>query len=74
MPRKAFVADLQEAIKHFKRVNVSNIKAGDDDGQINFNYQYDGTSTEIVALVPGTSSLFDRQLEQSCTQTASAKL
>ena len=53
MPRKAFVADLKEAIKGFKKVNVSNVKAGEDDGQINFDYQHNGISTEIVALVPG---------------------
>ncbi|KAL9125179.1 MAG: hypothetical protein Q9217_005574 [Psora testacea] len=52
MPRKAFVADLQEAIKTFQRANISNIKPGEDDGQINFDYQHNGASTEIVALIP----------------------
>lgn len=54
MPRKAFVADLQEATKLFERVNVSNLKAGEEDGMINFLYHIsDGDATEITAMVPG---------------------
>ena len=52
MPRKAFVADLQEAAKLFDRPNVSDITAGEDDGQVVFRYDGKGVSTEIVALVP----------------------
>lgn len=54
MPRKAFVADLQEATKVFERVNVSHLKAGEEDGMINFLYHInDGNATEITVMVPG---------------------
>ncbi len=54
MPRKAFVADLQEAIRVFERVNVSRLKAGGEDGMINFDYSIsDGDVTEITVMVPG---------------------
>ena len=54
MPRKAFVADLQEATKLFERVNVSGLKAGAEDGMINFHYHSsDGDATEITIMVPG---------------------
>ncbi|CAF9914203.1 MAG: hypothetical protein ALECFALPRED_009495 [Alectoria fallacina] len=53
MPRKAFVADLQEATKIFERVNVSHLKAGEEDGMINFLYHInDGNATEITVMVP----------------------
>lgn len=53
MPRKAFVADLQEATKVFERVNVSRLKAGEEDGMINFLYHVsDGHATEITVMVP----------------------
>ena len=58
MPRKAFVADLQEAIKVFERVNISNLKAGEEDGMINFHYHIsDGETTEITVMVPGKQPL-----------------
>lgn len=54
MPRKAFVADLQEATKIFERINVSQLKAGEEDGMIKFLYHMsDGDATEITVLVPG---------------------
>ena len=54
MPRKAFVADLQEATKTFERINVSGLKAGEEDGMINFHYSHsDGNATEITVMVPG---------------------
>ena len=54
MPRKAFVADLQKAIKDFERVNVSRMKAGEEDGMINFHYHIsDGDATDITVMVPG---------------------
>ena len=54
MPRKAFVADLQEATKTFERMNVSRLKAGEEDGMINFLYHIgDGDTTEITVMVPG---------------------
>ena len=54
MPRKAFVADLQEAVKAFERNNISNLRPGEEDGMINFQYHMnDGVSTDITILVPG---------------------
>lgn len=53
MPRKAFIADLAEARNSFSRNNVSDIKAGDDDGQATFTYRNFNSSTDVVALVPG---------------------
>ena len=47
------MTDLQEAAKSFSKVNVSNIKAGEDDGQVSFQYEHEGTSAEVIALVPG---------------------
>ena len=52
MPRKAFVADLQDAMKSFTNAKTSNIRAGEDDGQVVFDYDYAGCKTEFVALVP----------------------
>lgn len=57
MPRKAFVADLQEATKKFERINVSRLKAGEEDGMINFHYHMsDEDATEITVMVPGKCS------------------
>ena len=54
MPRKAFVADLSEAVANFERNNVSNLRAGEEDGMISFDYQvHDGGATEVTVLVPG---------------------
>ncbi len=54
MPRKAFVADLQEATKTFERINVSHLRAGEEDGMINFHYHIsDEDATEITVMVPG---------------------
>ena len=54
MPRKAFVADLQEAVRLFERSNISELKSGDEDGMITFQYHHvDGVPTEITSLVPG---------------------
>lgn len=60
MPRKTFVADLQEAIHEFQSENLSNLRAGDEDGTITFDYAtHDGAyeATTIQAIVPGTSSI-----------------
>jgi len=56
MPRKAFVADLREAVGTFERNNVTNFRVGDEDGQINFLYQQsrNGGGTEVTVLIPGT--------------------
>ena len=54
MPRKAFVADLQEATNAFERNNVSGLRAGEEDGMINFQYHTgDEGTTEVTILVPG---------------------
>lgn len=55
MPRKAFVADLQDAIREFQCENVSSLAPGEEDGTITFNYQIHGESqgTTIQAIVPG---------------------
>ena len=54
MPRKAFVADLSHAVTGFTRFNVSNLRAGEEDGMLNFTYHLDGGgATEVTILVPG---------------------
>ena len=63
MPRKAFVADLQEAIREFRSPNFSDLKSGDEDGTITFQYYDRGGDTQgttIQAIVPGkvTGRLF----------------
>ena len=60
MPRKAFVADLQEATRLFERNNVSCLRAGGEDGMINFNYhmsESESETTEITVMVPGMCPL-----------------
>jgi DNA/RNA endonuclease YhcR with UshA esterase domain len=60
MPRKAFVADLQNAIHEFHSENVSNLQAGDEDGTITFEYithDDEYRNTKIQAIVPGTSAI-----------------
>lgn len=57
MPRKAFVADLGEAVAGFERNNIFNLRAGEEDGMINFDYQiHNGGATEVTVLVPGMKS------------------
>lgn len=55
MPRKAFVADLQEAIRDFQCENLSSLAPGEEDGTIAFSYHIHGESqgTTIQAIVPG---------------------
>lgn len=55
MPRKAFVADLQEAIRDFQCENLSGLAPGEEDGTIVFSYHLHGESqgTTIQAIVPG---------------------
>ena len=54
MPRKAFVADLQDVVREFIRNNISELKAGEEDGMISFQYQVnDGSATEVTILVLG---------------------
>ena len=59
MPRKAFVADLQEVLQQFKSPNVSDLTAGGEDGSVTFQYKVPGGSTPDVtvqAFVPGRKS------------------
>lgn len=55
MPRKAFVADLQDAIRGFQCENLSSLALGEEDGTITFSYHIHGESqgTTIQAIVPG---------------------
>lgn len=55
MPRKAFVADLQDAVATFHKPDVSNLKAGEEDGLIDFDYSSpNGQPTiKVTVLVPG---------------------
>lgn len=61
MPRNAFVADLQYAIDGFRSENVSDLKAGDEDGVVSFEYiTHDGGSegkTRIQAIIDGTTAI-----------------
>ena len=54
MPRKAFISDLQEAIRDFERNNITDLKPGEEDGTISFKYHtHDDNVTEVTVLVPG---------------------
>ena len=50
MPRKAFVADLQELAKVSSIPDITNVRAGDEDGTLDFEYA--GAAT-IRAIIPG---------------------
>lgn len=55
MPRKAFIADHQQAIDNFSHPNVSEVKPGIEDGSLTFKYalpELEGRIT-IQALVTG---------------------
>lgn len=56
MPRKAFVADLQDVLQHFRSPNISDLKAGGEDGSVTFQYKVlDGSASDVTvqAFVPG---------------------
>lgn len=57
MPRKAFIADLQEAMRDFRSEFFSDLKAGEEDGTITFQYheRYGSSGTTIQAIIPGMS-------------------
>jgi hypothetical protein len=41
----------------FERNNILNLRAGEEDGMINFDYQiHNGGATEVTVLVPGMKS------------------
>ena len=50
MPRKAFVADLQEAKSSSVLSNVHNIRAGEDDGTFTFTYKQAGAGSTAVTV------------------------
>ena len=62
MPRKAFVADLQEAIRDFTYENFSDLRPGEEDGTIAFQYNDHGQNVTIQAICPGTTSRADLPL------------
>lgn len=56
MPRKAFVADLQEAIGSTVSSRISELQTGDEDGSFMFTYTILGVDAQqvtIQVLVPG---------------------
>ena len=57
MPRKAFIADLQEAKSQFSNPNIFDLKAGGEDGSVTFKYKVPAETGQYVTLqafVPGT--------------------
>ena len=58
MPRRQFIADLQKALSGVRPPGVQNIKAGEDDGQFEFDFvASQGTShtISITAMIPDVS-------------------
>jgi ubiquitin-conjugating enzyme E2 Q len=59
MPRKQFIADLQKALSGVRPPGINNIKAGEDDGQFEFDFasSQEGTTlaTHITAMIPDVS-------------------
>ena len=56
MPRKAFVADLQEVLQQFNSPNVCDLKPGGEDGSVTFQYKVSERSAPDVtvqAFIPG---------------------
>lgn len=56
MPRKAFVADLQDAIGSNISSRISELQTGDEDGSFTFTYNMvggDAQQVTIQILVPG---------------------
>jgi ubiquitin-conjugating enzyme E2 Q len=57
MPRKQFIADLQKALSGVRPPGIQNIKAGEEDGQLEFEFvasNQEGT-THITAMIPDVS-------------------
>ena len=52
MPRRAFVADLQELANISSIPNITDVRAGDEDGTLDFEYARAAT---IRAIIPGES-------------------
>ena len=60
MPRKAFVADLQEAIELIEISGVSGLRPGGEDGTFTFSHKVSSTSPDVTvqAMVLGTTTLW----------------
>ena len=61
MPRKAFVADLNEALESVGGKNFSDLRQGDDDGTFTFKHKLpggDSPEVTVQALIPGTKARF----------------
>ena len=50
MPRKAFVADLQEAIRNRVSSRISELQTGDEDGSFTFTYTMVGGDAQEVTI------------------------
>ncbi|MCJ1473725.1 hypothetical protein MMC13_002376 [Lambiella insularis] len=59
MPRKAFIADLQQATDNPPSDRVSDLKAGDDDGTFVFTYESPGNHTTAVPIHAHISDVGD---------------
>jgi len=57
MPRRQFIADLQKALSGVRPPGIHNIKAGEDDGQLEFEFVASGQegTTHITAMIPDVS-------------------
>ena len=59
MPRKAFIADLQNTAENLDIEHLSDLKAGEEDGTITFRFHMEreplpsSQGVKISAIVPG---------------------
>jgi ubiquitin-conjugating enzyme E2 Q len=58
MPRKAFVADLRQAVEGVTIAGISDVQTGSDDGEFTFMCVADGQMLKISVLIPGMSLTF----------------
>lgn len=68
MPRKAFVADLNEAIKTPNGNHVYDLKQGDDDGTFTFKHKVlggDSPEVTVQALIPGMKAQLQHRIHLS---------
>ncbi|KAL8954455.1 MAG: hypothetical protein Q9183_007111, partial [Haloplaca sp. 2 TL-2023] len=50
MPRKAFVADLQDAVEHFNHPGAFELAAGIEDGSLTFKYELQASTPLIIVV------------------------
>ncbi|KAF2130475.1 hypothetical protein P153DRAFT_218850 [Dothidotthia symphoricarpi CBS 119687] len=55
MPRRQFVADLQQAVEGVSIAGISDVQVGNDDGEFTFMCVADGYQIKISALIPELS-------------------